>query len=196
MRRVPESRPAADGRPPGPDGRRAAEPGAALRREAAHRGVALVRAYAREDAPAVSSVLGGLGPAARTELRAVLCEMLGVVVGTVMSAPRAFAPADVVRTAERITEAAPARHRPALSRAVRAWAGGDQGPLRTLMSDGPDGPDGPGGSGGPDGSGGLHAGAVFATALALTSWGETPLRELLDAFDALLGGAHAMAAGP
>ncbi|GAA2261535.1 hypothetical protein GCM10010232_61240 [Streptomyces amakusaensis] len=183
MCRIPEPRPAAGGP-------RAAEPGAALRCEAAHRGVALVRAYAGEDAPAVSSVLGGLGPAARTELRAVICEMLGVVIGTVMSAPRAFAPADVVRTAERITGAAPARHRPALSRAVRAWASGDQGPLRTLMGDGP------GGSGGSDGSGGLHAGAVFATALALTSWGEAPLRDLLDAFDALPGGAPAMAAGP
>ncbi|MFI2209940.1 hypothetical protein [Streptomyces sp. NPDC020141] len=181
MRRVPECPPTARRRSapcrprPAAGGGRGTDPraGAAVRREAAHRGVALVRAYAHSDAPAVSSLLGGLDPAARDELRLVVREMLGIVVGTVLSAPRSFTPADVVRTADRIAAAAPAGHRPVVAETIRSWARGDHAPLRTLMREGP---------------GALHAGAVFTTSLALTSWGETPLHELLDAFEALPGG--------
>ncbi|MFF8959196.1 hypothetical protein [Streptomyces sp. NPDC014894] len=184
MRRVPECPPTARRRSapcrprPAAGGGRGTDPraGAAVRREAAHRGVALVRAYAHSDAPAVSSLLGGLDPAARDELRLVVREMLGIVVGTVLSAPRSFTPADVVRTADRIAAAAPAGHRPMVAETIRSWARGDHAPLRTLMREGP---------------GALHAGAVFTTSLALTSWGETPLHELLDAFEALPGGGDA-----
>lgn len=159
---------------PGREERRqgAALPGSPGGREAARRGLALVRAYAREDAAGVAAALDGADPAAARQLPSVTGDILRLVVGIVLSAPRTLTPADVVRTADAIAAAGPPHHELAVSQAVRAWAAGDDTGLRGW---------------GEDGTACAHGAAVLAAALAVGAWGREAFLGLLDTFDEVAG---------
>ncbi|NGO69670.1 hypothetical protein [Streptomyces boncukensis] len=153
-----------------------------LRREGLRRAMALVRAYARQDPAGVRSAVDGLdglggldgpdGRRARRELRAAAGEILGLVAAVITSAPPAFTPADVVRTADTLAAGAPPHCELAVTEAVRAWADRDGSALRTHTGPSAHCP---------------HVPAVLAAALALAAWGEEPLLSLLHPFEELTG---------
>ncbi|MGA4837857.1 hypothetical protein [Streptomyces sp. G45] len=164
-------------RPRGPreggDGAPAADPpGASADREAARRAIALVGAYVREDAAAVSAALDGAGPAVAARLVCVTGDLLRLVVGMVLAGPRTLTPADVVRAADRIAAAGPPHHELAASQAVRAWADRDDAGLRAHWA---------------DAAAGAHGTAVLAAALAVGAWGREPFLGLLGTFGELAG---------
>ncbi|WJV50785.1 hypothetical protein [Streptomyces flavofungini] len=149
-------------------GERAVPPGDPAGREAARCGLALVRAYAREDAAGVAAALDGADPGAVRQLPFVTGDILRLVVGIVLSAPRTLTPSDVARAADAIAAAGPPHHELAVSQAVRAWADGDDEGLRAW---------------GQDGVGCAHGAAVLAAALAVGAWGREPFLGLLETFD-------------
>ncbi|MFD0419645.1 hypothetical protein [Streptomyces sp. NPDC127108] len=143
-------------------------PGGSAGRDAARRGLALVRAYAREDAAGVAAALDGADPAAARQLPSVTGDILRLVIGIVLSVPRTLTPSDVVRTADAIAAAGPPHHELAVSQAVRSWAEGDDAGLRAW---------------GRDEAGCAHGAAVLAAALAVGAWGREPFLGLLETFD-------------
>lgn len=145
-----------------------AVPKEASDRDAMRRGLALVRAYAREEPAAVDAALHGADPAVTRQLPSATGDILRLVVGIVMSAPRTLTPADVVRTAATLAAAGPPHHELGVSEAVRAWAGGDRTPVRDWWR---------------DGAAGTHGAAVLAAALAVRAWGRGPFLGLLETFD-------------
>ncbi|MFH8793602.1 hypothetical protein [Streptomyces sp. NPDC017941] len=145
--------------------------GDASGREAMRRGLALVGAYARAEPAAVDAALDGAGRAVVRRLPHVTGDILRLVVGIVMSAPRTLTPADVARTAAALAAAGPPHHELAVSEAVRAWAAGDGTPARTWWQ---------------DGVSGAHGAAVLAAALAVRAWGTAPFLGLIETFEVLL----------
>ncbi|GHC54290.1 hypothetical protein [Streptomyces flavofungini] len=143
-------------------------PGDPSGREATRRGLTLVRAYARGDAAGVAAALDGADPAVARQLPAVTGDILRLVIGIVLSAPRTLTPADVVRTADTIAAVGPPHHELAVSQAVRAWADGDDAGLRGWWQ---------------DGAACAHGAAVLAAALAVGAWGRAAFLGLLETFD-------------
>ncbi|KUF19007.1 hypothetical protein [Streptomyces silvensis] len=159
---------------------REAVPADAAGREATRRGLALVRAYAREEPAAVDAALAGADRVVARQLPSVTGDILRLVVGIVTSAPRGPIPADVARTAATLAAAGPPHHEFAVTEAVRAWAAGDGTPARTWWQ---------------GGVSGAHGTAVLAAALAVRAWGRAPFLGLLETFDGLLDASASGEAG-